>query len=146
MAVKISTGLANALLGSQGVDEALNLGFIKIYAGTVPATADAALGGATLLVTISNNSSGTGLTLGTPAAGVLSKTPGEVWSGVNVAGGAPTFYRWEMTGDTGAASTTEVRVQGTVAVAGADLNMTNATFTISATETVDVYNLRFPIG
>ena len=69
MAVKISTGLANALLGSQGVDEALNLGFIKIYAGTVPATADAALGGATLLVTISNNSSGTGLTLGTPAAG-----------------------------------------------------------------------------
>lgn len=146
MAVKISTGLATAMLGAQGIDAILNLGFIKIYSGTPPAAADDALGGATLLVTISNASSGTGLTLDTPVNGVLDKTPGEVWSGVVVAGGSPTFYRWEMPGDTGGASTSEVRLQGSVAVAGADLNMTNATLTASATETIDVYKLRMPLG
>lgn len=146
MAVKTSTGFATALMGAQGVDAILNLGFIKIYSGAVPAGADADLGGATLLNTISNASSGTGLTLDTAANGAIGKTPAEVWSGVNVAGGAPTFYRWVMPGDTGAASTTEVRIQGTVAVAGGDLNMTNGTFTLGATETIDVYNLTQPHG
>lgn len=147
MPIKTSTGLATALMGNQGIDEALNLGFIKIYSGAVPAGADSALGGATLLVTISNASSGTGLTLGDAANGAIGKTPGEVWSGVVVAAGAPSFYRWEMPGDTGGSSTSEVRIQGTVGLAGADLNMTNAGgFSVGATETIDVYNLTMPHG
>ena len=146
MAVKLSTGLGTALMGASGIDTALNLGFIKIYSGAVPAGANDSLGAATLLLTISNNSTGTGLTLGTAAGGAISKTSGEVWSGVVVAGGTPSFYRFVAPGDTGGASTTEVRLQGTVATAGADLNMTNNPLVVSATETVTVYNLNIPVG
>ena len=146
MGVKLSTGFRTALMGANGVDTIMNLGFIKIYTGTVPASPDDALGSAVLLNTISNNSTGTGLTLGTAAAGVISKTTSEVWSGVSVASGTPTFFRHVLSGDTGASSSTDVRIQGAVAVVGADLNMTNASFTSGGTETVTVYNITMPAG
>lgn len=43
MAIKISDALANSILDGNSVQDALNGGFIYIYAGAVPATADAAL-------------------------------------------------------------------------------------------------------
>lgn len=52
--VKISTGLKNALLGSQSIYEILRAGLIKVYSGTAPTDADTAIGaGNTLLCTIS---------------------------------------------------------------------------------------------
>ena len=95
MAVKLSTGLGTALMGATGIDVALNLGFIKIYSGTPPAGANDALGAAVLLLTISNNSTGTGLTLDTPVNGVIGKTPAEVWRGTGLATGSG-IYGYEM--------------------------------------------------
>ena len=53
--LKVSTGLRNAMLDTAPLRDALDLGFLKLYSGTEPATADADLGAAVLLVTISVN-------------------------------------------------------------------------------------------
>lgn len=145
MTLKASTGLRNQLLDTGSLRDILYEGFINIYAGTVPATADDALGSATLLSTISNASTSDGLTMDTEAmGGVLAKASGEVWSGVNVAGGTATFYRHIAVGDTGAASTTQARVQGSIGVSGADMNLTSTTLSNGATQTIDFYTLNLP--
>ncbi len=145
MTIKTSTGLRNAMLDSESLKDALHLGTLKIYAGTVPANADAALGGATLLCTVSNASGGTGLTMEAAAVdGVLVKESSEVWSGVNAATGVATFYRFVAVGDDGTSSTTQARVQGTVGTAGADLNLSSTSLVSAATQTVDFYSIALP--
>jgi hypothetical protein len=149
MAIKVSTGLRNKMLlatanGGAPFGTAMNLGFIKLYGGTVPADADAAVTG-TLLCTISNNNTGTtGLTFAaTAASGTITKTVAEVWSGTATAG-TVTHYRLVAAGDTGALSTTEARVQGLVSTAGADLNLSNTTLVGGAIQTVDYYSMALP--
>lgn len=145
MTLKASTGLRNKLLDTGSLSTILDLGTLKMYAGTVPATADDALGSATLLTTITNASGATGLTMDAAAvAGVLGKASAEVWSGVNVASGTATFYRHVAVGDTGVSSTTQARVQGSIAIAGADMNLTSTTLANGATQTVDFYTLNLP--
>jgi hypothetical protein len=91
------------------------------------------------------NSTGTGITFASTASGgTIVKNSGEVWSGVNVATGTATFYRLVAAGDTGASSTTEARVQGTVATSGADLNLTSTSLTSAATQSIDYYSLTLP--
>lgn len=138
MAQKMSTGLCDKLLTNNPLKTIFNLGFIKIYSGAAPATADAALTG-TLLCTISNNSTGTGLTFDASASGVLPKAAAETWSGVNGATGAASHYRLVAVGDTGALSTTEARVQGTVSTGGSDMVMGNTTLTNGATTTLNFF-------
>lgn len=77
--IKASTGLRKAMMDTAPLKDTMDLGFIKIYAGTMPADADAAVpGGATLLNTISVNSTGTGISFDTAAVGAtLSKAPGD---------------------------------------------------------------------
>lgn len=142
--MKLSTGLRNTLLGSGNLKTTMALGFVKIYAGTVPATADDSIGSATLLCTISVNSTGTGITFDAPSAAVISKAAAEVWSGVNAASGTATFFRHVAVGDTGALSTTEARVQGTVGTSGADLNLSSVSLTNGATQTIDYYTIALP--
>jgi hypothetical protein len=141
---KFSTGLRNAMLKDSSLAAALDLGFIKIYSGAVPASADAALGGAVLLSTISVNSTGDGLSLGTPADGVISKDPGEIWSGINVATGTASFFRYVAPTDAGVLSTTDPRVQGTVALAGGDLNISSLGLTAAATQTLNSFSIALP--
>lgn len=144
MAIKTSTGLRNTMVGSSSLRAALNLGFIKIYAGAVPATADDAVTG-TLLVTISNDSTGTGLTFEPTATNsAIGKAGTEIWSGINVASGVATHYRHVAPGDTGLSSTTQARVQGTIDNVGADMNMTNVALIAGATQSVDYYLLFLP--
>lgn len=136
MAAKISTGLRDAILGSSSLKSALDLGFLDIYSGTPPATADAAISG-TLLCRISNASGVDGVTLGTAAAGSIPKNPSEVWSGVVLATGTATYFRYVSPTDDGTLSTTALRIQGVCATAGADLNMSSVNLTAGATQTVD---------
>ena len=145
MTIKTSTGLRNKMLDTGSAKTILALGFVKIYSGAVPADADAALGAAVLLTTISNNATATGLTMAAAASGgILSKTVAEVWSGVNAASGAASFYRHTAVGDDGLLSTTQARVQGTVATAGADMNISSTALTAAATQAVDFYTLSLP--
>lgn len=141
---KMSTGTCNKLLDTNPLKTIFNLGFIKIYAGTVPATADASIGSATLLCTVSNASTATGLTFDTSATGgVIAKNTGEVWSGVNVADGVATFYRLVAAGDDGTTSTTQARVQGTVGTGGTDMVVGNTALVNGATFTVNYFTQAF---
>lgn len=145
MAIKASTGLRNTMLGSGSLKSALDGGRIDIYAGSPPASADDAVGGATLLCSITLNSTATGIDMDTAAsAGVLSKAPGQVWSGVNVASGTATWYRHVGPGDDGLSSTTAPRLQGDVALSGSDLNISNVSLTAGATQTIDFYSVALP--
>ena len=135
-----STGLVNALQITGSRKALLDSGFIKFYAGAVPANADASLGGATLLCTLTNNGDGvTGLTFENAATdGIIQKNPSEVWRGTPVASGAATFFRWEMTGDSGGQSSTDIRVQGLVGNVGSDANLTDINFQVGVDFTLPV--------
>lgn len=152
MALKLSTSLRNCMLGSQALSDALALGFIKIYAGTEPADANAAVpGGATLLCTISLNSTATGLSFDAPSNGTIPKAAAEVWSGVVSNAGAlnAAWYRHVGAADTGVALTdpagvSQPRLQGSVGVSGADLNLSSVALTNGATQTLDYYSVTLP--
>lgn len=143
MTLKVSTGLRNKLMDTGSLKSIFAAGFIKIYSGSAPADADAAVTG-TLLVTISISSGGTGINFDTAAAsGVLSKAPAETWSGV-CTGGTAGYYRHVAAGDTGVSSTTEARLQGNVATLGSDLNLSSTTLVGAATQTIDFYSVTLP--
>jgi len=129
---KFSTGLRTAMLGTADLKTKMGASMLmKIYSGTVPADADAASGEgttATVLCLVSDASSGTGLTLDTPAGGSVSKLSSQVWSGVNLATGTATFFRLYASGDGGAISTTDARVQGTVSATNGDMLVSNTLF------------------
>lgn len=145
MAIKISTGLRNALLDTGSFRGTMNEGFLNIYSGSAPATADAALGGATLLVTISDNGGVDGLDFeASAAAGILMKSSAQTWKGTNAASGTATFYRFVTAADDGTESTTQARVQGTVGLIGSDLNLSSTSLTAAAEQTIDYFAVAIP--
>lgn len=115
-------------------------GVIKIYSGTQPASADDAPTG-TLLCTISVNGTSQGISFADAVNGVLSKNPSEVWSGVAIATGTAGWFRLETYGDSGSTSTTEERIDGTIATSGAELNMANTYIQTGAVQTISSFDI-----
>jgi len=145
MTFKVSTSVRDKLLTSLPLREIFALGYLDIYAGTVPSTADASIGSATLLCRVSNNNSGVGLNFNlTASAGALAKLGSETWSGSNVAGGTAAFYRFVQSTDDGTLSTTQDRLQGAVSTSGAELNLVSVTLVLSALLTIDSFTVTFP--
>lgn len=143
--IKLSTGLREALAASQSLRAALNNGFIRIYTGPVPASADAALGTAVLINEISAGGTGTPLTLeATAPDGVVTKTAAENWTGNNLADGTPSFFRYVLSGDAGDASTSAVRFQGSVGGPGADMVISSLPLVNGAPQTFDLFQLVIP--
>ena len=127
---KFSTGLRNAMLGSQSFRDSLNGSELRIYSGPVPSTADDAVGAATLLITVTVDGTGGGLTFSdTPENGAISKTSSEVWKGTISNTGNATWFRLTAASDTGASSQTAYRVQGNIGVAGTDMIVANPLLT-----------------
>lgn len=116
MTVSFSTGMVAAVLETASYKDALAGTVLRIYSGAVPADADAAIGGATLLCEVTYN--GSPVTLERNGR-VLRKPPAALWSGTNVATGVASFFRQVPAADDGAASSTAVRVQGTVGLTSA---------------------------
>lgn len=142
---KQSTGLRNYMLATGSFKAAMDGGFVKIYSGAVPTSANDSLGGATLLCTVSNNSTATGLTVAAAAAdGVITKTIAEVWSGVNVASGTASFFRFVTAADDGTLSTTQRRWQGTVGIAGHDMNISDTALVAAAPQLIDYATFALP--
>lgn len=145
MGMKISTGLAKAMLDTGSFSASLSGMKLKIYSGTEPATADAALGAAVLLCTVSDAGGAGALSFEAAAVGnALSKLSSQTWSGTNVASGTASFCRLELASDTGASSSSEVRVQGDVGVAGKFLNLSSISLTAAAVQTVDSLSVTMP--
>jgi hypothetical protein len=144
MALQLSTGLRNQLLDTGSFRSIFNLSFIDVYAGSVPANADAAISN-TKLVTYTNNATATGLTFAAAAAaGVITKTLAETWSGTSVAAGTATFWRLRTSSDTNALSTTFARMQGLIATAGGEINLPSAALLNATLYTLDTFSFTLP--
>lgn len=142
--MKLSTALRNYVLATGGWKAALAGGELRLFGGTPPATADAAITG-TLLCVVKNG--GSGINLDAAAVnGIIPKAPAETWSGVNVATGVVTHFRWVQAADDNSSSTSAVRLQGTVDVAGADVNLSSTSLTSGATQDVDTFFVVQPAG
>lgn len=142
MAEKMSTGLCNKLLDTGSLKATFNTARIRIYSGTPPATADAALSGNTLLVEIAD--AGSNLTWDTAASGgVLAKAGASTYSGTNAATGTATFYRLVNNADAGGSSTTDPRIQGTVGTGGTDMVLGSTALVSGATTTLNYWTQAF---
>ena len=148
MAFQFSTGLKNGILGIDSLDDLLTDGYIRIYAGIVPPTADSTVGaGNTLLNTYSNAGAlgaGNGLIFGDPDGGTISKDSGQIWSGEALNSGSATFFRFVPQADTGSDSVTAVRIQGTVGGAGADMFVQSTVIVEDTNYTIDYFTIAIP--
>ncbi len=142
---KSSTGLAADLMVEDSFTGIMHLCKIKIFSGDEPDTANAAETG-TLLLTITNNSTATGLTWEAAATGRAAlKKSSETWSGVVASSGTAGYFRIVAAGDTGVLSTTEARLQGIVSnTASADLFFTNPAFTSGDTKSLAAFSVELP--
>lgn len=123
-------------------------GVLRIFSGTAPATADAAITGTTLCqLTLSSGAFtpgefANGLEFSAATAGVIGILDGETWSGTNLATGTATHFRFVgNAADTNGSSTTLPRIQGTVGTSGTDMTTANTTLTVSETTTCSSFNL-----
>lgn len=146
MTVQFSTGLLahSAVTGS--LKAGLDAGFLYYFSGPVPADADAAVDGSTvLLAKFTESGDGTtGLTFeATATDGVLTKTAAEAWQSTAAATGTATFFRFCQAGDAGtAASTTNKRVQGTLGTTiASDAQLVSTSITSAQSLNVDLFQL-----
>lgn len=158
MTLKASLALANGLLQGSSLKEQLDNGFIYIFAGAVPADADAALDMVnthTLLAKIAADdpavdAGATGLTFAAAASNrAITKSGTQTWAAkvhfvgkdAAQAGVGPltaSFYRFCSAADNGqaAGTTSTPRLQGTVATSGGDINLTSVALEDNGTNTV----------
>ena len=145
MSLKISTGLRNNMLVTGSFKALMDTCTLKIYAGTEPLTADDACANTLICEIFKDNDGITTLTFEPTAAdGVVTKNVTEVWAGTNAVTETATFYRLELAADDQLLSTVHNRVQGTVAVAGGELNLTSVALTQSSVQNIDFYSIALP--
>jgi hypothetical protein len=150
MAFRLSTGLRTALLDNGDDFKALmNNGWLDIYTGYQPATADSVETG-TKLVRISSTCGiavGDGCDFGTAAAGILPIAASPAWQGTVIAAGVAGWFRYYGSSGTGGAtgsSSTALRFDGAVGVAGADLNLSHTNLVVGSVVTITATNITQP--
>jgi len=127
-----------------GMREVFRHGFINIYSGPQPLTADTGATG-TLLGTVTVNDGGTGLTFDIATTNVLSKAVAETWKCHGLAVGTAGWFRFYPAGGNPAIlSTSEARLDGSTASSGADMNISNISFAVGAPCTVDTFSYTQP--
>lgn len=147
--LRLSTQLRNNLAGTTGFSSTFANGVIEIRSGTQPASADDAATG-TLLGTVTLNSGAftpgvatNGLTFAAASGGAVSKSG--VWSFAGLAVGTAGWFRFKGNAtDAGALSTVLPRLDGSVAVSGADMNLSNISITVSGPVTIDTFTWTQP--
>jgi hypothetical protein len=148
-ALRISTGLRNSLLGTNGgFKELMNNGWLDIYTGSQPTSANYVETGTKLCRISSTSGVGVadGCQFGTSADGVLPLTTPQ-WTGlVSVAGVAGWFRYYGSSGTGGATGTsgTGLRFDGNCGVSGADLVLTHTTLALDSTLTVKTFSVTQP--
>lgn len=142
MALRLSTGTRNGLAGTRGLKDMFDNGFLRLYTGGQPSSADDAETG-TMLVEISTTSGTAGVTFGTVASGQLPKSS-TVWSGVVAVAGVAGYFRFFDSNKTTGSNGTARRIDGNVGVSGSDLVLANSTLSFGATVTIDSFTLEVP--
>ena len=149
MTVRLSTQLRTNLAGTTGFAATFANGIIEVRTGAQPVSADDAATG-TLLGTITLNSGAftagsptNGLTFAAAANGAVSKSG--VWSFDGIAAGTAGWFRLKGNAlDNDALSTTLPRLDGSIAVSGADMNLSNLTISVAAPNTIDSFTWTQP--
>jgi hypothetical protein len=149
MTVRLSTQLRSNLAGTTGFAATFANGVIDIYTGPQPASADSAASG-TLLGTVTLSSGAftpgsptNGLTFAAASNGVVSKSG--TWSFNGIAAGTAGWFRLRANAaDNGLLSTTLPRLDGSVAVSGADMNLSNIAIAVAAPNTIDSFTWTQP--
>jgi hypothetical protein len=152
MTIRLSTGARNGVMRTNPMDTLLSGGFLFLFSGTQPATADLASAG-TLLAAISIGGLGvTGLTFSDgDNAGEIKKNAGESWQGTGLAANTARWFRYQAL-DTNYATTlanaqaanTTVRIDGSIGVSGSDLVAASVAIAVGAPITIDTFVLRLP--
>ena len=146
MSIKTSTGLRNHMMAVGSFKNAMDGCVLRIYGGAVPASADASATGNTLLCSIyAGGTPGSGLNWGGAAVnGILTKAASETWSGTAGADGTATFFRFVALADNDTESNSATRVQGSVGLVAADLNLSSLQFTNGAPQSIDAFSMALP--
>ena len=134
-----------------GINDLLKFGYINIYTGAQPASADLIESG-TLLVKITkdgaahNTSTGlNGLEFNDDAvAGVLSKLTGQVWSGSPSASNNAGWFRFYAQEGTEGASTTAVRFDGAVGLSGTEMIVPTVVIAVGTDFIITTFNIIMP--
>lgn len=142
---KFSTGLRTGMLQGTGFVEALNGGYLRIFSGPAPATADDPETGELLMELTAGGDGDTGLSFGAAQDGAISKSDGEVWMTDSIsASGTVSHFRFVSSDDTGELSTTEPRIQGGAGLVGADMTLTNMDVTAGNPWTLNFFTVGLP--
>ena len=157
MSYKITDDLAAIMLSA--FKSEMDLGFIYVFAGTVPASPDEALDMGSdhtqvAMLTVDDDGT-TGLEFDAPDGAVVSKNS-DVWEGTIEFDGfedaevtlTPTFFRFCAAGDDGRAAATTPRLQGTVGgpASTADLRLATDDVTANGTNTVSAAMFNFRVS
>jgi hypothetical protein len=135
MALGLSTGCVDKMFDTVFLQTMFNTGIIEIRDGTRPAAADDIPTG-TVLATVPVAADAF---LPAAAKTLVGQTP---WAETSAdASGNATWFRLKAVGDTGGASTTEARIDGDVAAAGSDLNLSTIAITITDQVTITQFDL-----
>jgi hypothetical protein len=151
MAFRLTTGLRQAMLGVSTLKEAMNGGKMEIYTGSQPSSADAVETAGAVKLAVISSTCGTGvddgLQFGTAASGVLPLTT-PAWQGVILASGVAGWFRFYGPDGSGTGchgtSSTAIRFDGAIGVAGADLNLSHTSLTQDSTLTITRFNVNQP--
>lgn len=109
---------------SHSIQDIFNGGFLELYTGSRPSSADDAPPG-TLLVRIYSDGVSAGLSFDDAASGIISKKSTETWSGTGITSGSIGWARLKTVGDGGSTSTTDERLDLNVSTTGASINLSS---------------------
>ncbi len=144
MALRLSTGLRQILLGSADFRSTFVLTGINLYTGSQPASADDAIT-ATLLAPVTLNDSGVGVSFDAPIAGVIAKAVAEICSGTALATGTAGWFRmFVIIEDPATLDTVKARMDGAIATSGGELNMSSTAVVVGAVQTITNFTVTLP--
>lgn len=148
MSIRLSDEARNRLLDggvNGGVKACYDLGFINIYQGSQPSSANTGATGALLGTVTVNGDGSTGLSFDAAVAGVISKAAAQSWKFVGLTAGIAGWFRLYTAGDTPASTdSTKPRIDGAVGTSGAELNLSNVAIAVAQVNTVDGFTITAP--
>jgi hypothetical protein len=149
--ISLSTALRNGMLNNTGMKEAFTNGWMQIFTGPQPASADAAVQGTLLgIVTkaagaFTPGAATNGINFAAPSGGVVAKDT-DAWQMLGVAIGTAGYFRLcGNPADAGSGSdTTHMRMDGSIATSGGDLNLSNVNIVVNTPVTIDTFAFTLP--
>lgn len=131
------SGTTVTIIAPKGTGALFNSIAVSVATTTITDTSDAVLSGGVSAVN--------GLLFGAPSSGVLPKEPGVVWQANPVATGSAGYFRYVGSSDDAFGdSSTAIRIDGSIATSGADLNMDSTAIAIGTPQTINTFNVTIP--